>query len=107
MTAENFAYWLKGFFELSESDSLTEKQVKIIQKHLSLVFSVKTEQIGDPLEALKTIADPDPGFWAKDLDPGFWAKEPLAVCCGRDHKKLDFSGRSDFNISSPNPITSC
>lgn len=51
MRAENFCYWLQGFFEIQDAGaaerssealkgrSLSEKQVEIIRKHLSLVFT--------------------------------------------------------------------
>lgn len=42
MNAQEFTYWLQGFFELSESNSLTEKQVEIIKDHLKLVFTKVT-----------------------------------------------------------------
>ena len=38
MKSTEFAYWLQGFFELSESNTLTEKQVETIKNHLNLVF---------------------------------------------------------------------
>lgn len=38
MTSRDFCYWLQGNFEINDSDKLTENQVKIIKKHLSLVF---------------------------------------------------------------------
>jgi len=38
MTSRDFAYWLQGFFELSDSDVITDTQSKIIQRHLNLVF---------------------------------------------------------------------
>lgn len=38
MTSEQFVFWLQGFFELSESNTLSEKQVEIIKNHLKLVF---------------------------------------------------------------------
>lgn len=45
MTAVQFAYWLQGFFEMSEDDSadtlddgLARGQVDCIRKHLALVF---------------------------------------------------------------------
>lgn len=50
MNAQEFAYWLQGFFELNEEDkSLTKKQVKIIRDHLSLVFKKVTpdRNVGD------------------------------------------------------------
>ncbi len=42
MTPVNFAYWLQGFFEISETNNteitLTPEQVKMIRTHLNLVF---------------------------------------------------------------------
>lgn len=38
MTSRDFVYWLQGFFELSESAQLTEKQTELIKNHLSMVF---------------------------------------------------------------------
>jgi hypothetical protein len=38
MTSVQFAYWLQGFFELSETDEITPKQAEIIKNHLKLVF---------------------------------------------------------------------
>jgi hypothetical protein len=42
MTAENFAYWLQGFFEVSQADELTKEQVQEIKNHLELVFNKVT-----------------------------------------------------------------
>lgn len=43
MTSRDFAYWLQGFFEIQEASgeanlSLTPSQVRMIKKHLALVF---------------------------------------------------------------------
>jgi len=38
MTSKDFCYWIQGFFELSESEQLTPRQVEIIKNHLKLVF---------------------------------------------------------------------
>jgi hypothetical protein len=38
MTSRDFVYWLQGFFEISETNTLTERQVKMIKAHLNLVF---------------------------------------------------------------------
>lgn len=42
MEAQDFCYWLQGFFELSEGKKLTPKQVEIIKDHLNLVFDKVT-----------------------------------------------------------------
>ena len=38
MTSANFAYWLQGFFEISDTNQLTTNQVDMIKAHLNLVF---------------------------------------------------------------------
>jgi len=42
MTSRDFAYWLQGFFEITQSGgapaTLTPAQVQIVQRQVSLVF---------------------------------------------------------------------
>jgi dihydroorotate dehydrogenase len=38
MKSENFCYWLRGFFELTNNKELSEQQVQMIKNHLALVF---------------------------------------------------------------------
>lgn len=38
MTSRDFAYWLQGFFEISESSTLDARQVDLIKRHLNMVF---------------------------------------------------------------------
>lgn len=38
MTSKDFVYWLQGMFELTDVDTLNEKQVTLIKNHLKLVF---------------------------------------------------------------------
>ena len=45
MKAQDFTYWLQGFFELSESETLSEAQVDMIKSHLALVFNKVTPDI--------------------------------------------------------------
>lgn len=42
MSPEQFTYWLKGFFEISDTNNLSEKQVQIIRDHLDFVFNKVT-----------------------------------------------------------------
>lgn len=56
MCPVEFAYWLKGYFELSESNTLTDKQVSIIKKHLELVFTNVTKE-AEPGEVEKYLGD--------------------------------------------------
>lgn len=55
MDATNFAYWLQGFFEVSDAKTLDKEQVQIIKDHLNLVFNKVTPnrneiQIGSTLQ---------------------------------------------------------
>jgi len=47
MSPEQFTYWLKGFFEISDTNNLSEKQVQIIRDHLNLVFNKVTPERKD------------------------------------------------------------
>ena len=38
MNSRDYCFWLQGFFEISETEQLTTKQIEIIKNHLSLVF---------------------------------------------------------------------
>ena len=61
MRSVEFAYWLQGFFELSESNNLTEKQTQMIKNHLKLVFihEIDPSYSDDPkvLEKLQAVHD--------------------------------------------------
>ncbi len=38
MTSRDFAYWLQGFFEVSNAETITKEQTQVIKNHLNLVF---------------------------------------------------------------------
>jgi hypothetical protein len=38
MTSRDFAFWLQGFFEVSNAESVTKEQTEVIKNHLNLVF---------------------------------------------------------------------
>ncbi len=42
MNSLQFAYWLQGFFEISNTEQLTKEQIDMIRKHLQLVFKNET-----------------------------------------------------------------
>lgn len=52
MNAQEFAYWLQGFFELTGSKKLTQKQVEQIKDHLQLVFTKVTHDHNPPIAPL-------------------------------------------------------
>lgn len=76
MTPENFAYWLQGFSEISNS-APTPEQWKIIQAHLALVMTKVTPDLNP---------SPTPGMW-KNLND------------------MLQNGRSPGVVPSPNVIT--
>lgn len=58
MKSESFVYWLQGFFEISESKELNEKQVQIIKNHLNLVFKHEIDPaLGGNMQELQNIHD--------------------------------------------------
>jgi len=38
MTSRDFAFWLQGFFEVSNAETITKEQTQVIKSHLNLVF---------------------------------------------------------------------
>lgn len=38
MTSRDFAFWLQGFFEISNAETITKEQTQVIKNHLNLVF---------------------------------------------------------------------
>lgn len=54
MTEKDFVYWLQGFFEISQEEKLSKKQVQIIRDHLELVLKKET-----PNRTLEDLKFPD------------------------------------------------
>lgn len=42
MTAEQFTYWLQGFMEINDPETLNKRETQIIKDHLALVFQKET-----------------------------------------------------------------
>lgn len=42
MNESTFVYWLQGFVEIANTDTISEKPWQIIKDHLKLVFDKKT-----------------------------------------------------------------
>lgn len=90
MTPESFTYWLQGFVELSDTDTISEKQWLVIKDHLKLVFDKKTPDrysVEDkPLEKGLPInwdvIRPKPvDLIGKQFDPTFWINNPPVITC--------------------------
>ena len=55
MEADQFCYWLQGYFELTENDGdLSLEQIKTIQNHLNLVFvhDLDPKQVAEKLQQI-------------------------------------------------------
>lgn len=62
MKTRDFAYWLQGYFEIAGPGPLSENQVKIIMKHLNMVFYHEIDpSFGANNEGLDEIHGEDPG----------------------------------------------
>lgn len=49
MTSRDFAYWLQGLFELSDTKQLDERQTELVKRHLAMVFKHEIDpSVGSP-----------------------------------------------------------
>lgn len=88
MNSETFTYWLQGFVELSDSDSISEKQWLMIKDHLKLVFNKKTPDrtFGKEFPSTQDIIDalhrPKPiDLIGKQWDENYWKLNPVQITC--------------------------
>ncbi len=87
MDAQQFAYWLQGFAELSGDAPPTKAQWKSIREHLTLVFTKITPKVSTKIGDNVAQQNPD------------WANEIL-----RQVRQQPSSGTPFMN---PHPITTC
>ena len=84
MTPNDFTYWLQGFFEMTEGNNLTEKQVQIIRDHLGLIFDKQTEDYSKRTE-------PAPEEWVRTGKfpmPDDYPEPVKIVCSTADSKAV-------------------
>lgn len=56
MTSRDFVYWLNGFFELGDVQSLTVDQTDTVKRHLAMVFKHEIDpEFGKDLKALRKL----------------------------------------------------
>lgn len=56
MNERDFFYWLQGFFEISETETLSKKQIQVIKDHMALVATKVTpnrQEIPEDTEELQ------------------------------------------------------
>ena len=80
MTARDFAYWLQGFFEISDTDDVKPEQVRMIKAHLALVLT----KVTPTMEELKGEPKVDSPPWQparKVIDPMPYPFKDERVIC--------------------------
>jgi hypothetical protein len=64
MTAQEFCYWLQGFFEVAKPNEITPEQAKMIEEHLQLVFTKVTGHSPyTPTTLPSYLTTPGPGHY--------------------------------------------
>lgn len=86
MSPETFTYWLQGFVEIANTDTISEKQWQIIKDHLKLVFDKKTpDRTQEELNYISRVTSPStplPTDYKKLSDlTGPFLKTPYVVTC--------------------------
>lgn len=71
MTAENFTYWLQGFMEVQNPETLDKTQVQIIKDHLALVFNKLTpnrraDEIAEEIKKYEEQVEKEEAGWFDD-----------------------------------------
>ena len=65
MTSRDFTYWLQGFFEVSNAETMTKEQTEVVKRHLNLVFKHEIDpSMGSDKhqQELNEIHNPEPNF---------------------------------------------
>ncbi|MNR16057.1 hypothetical protein D3C85_1326270 [compost metagenome] len=85
MNEQTFCFWLQGFVELSDTDTISEKQWLMIKDHLKLVFDKKTpDRTLDNKYVVpdRTAEDVLKEMFKKPSDSPYWQTGtiPVATC---------------------------
>jgi hypothetical protein len=81
MTAEQFTYWLQGFMEICNPETLDESQTQIIKDHLKLVFDKKTPDRTITMPGTTTPLAPMPTTPYPKWQEPHWQPNPLTITC--------------------------
>ena len=76
MTAEQFVYWLQGFMEVANPNTIGESETQVIKDHLQLVFNKQTPDrypLGVPNVSIPFVQPATPPY-----EPGkpYWQIDP-------------------------------
>lgn len=68
MTSRDFCFWLQGYFEMTGAKTMSDRQIELVQRHLSLVFAHEIDpSMGGPgkQEKLNDLHNSSPQFLAR------------------------------------------
>ena len=84
MTAEQFVYWLQGYMEINDPQTISKTETQIIKDHLKLVFdkqtpdrSNMTEIVGVPNSTQPIQPYVSPNDWSFNPKP----YNPYTITC--------------------------
>ena len=81
MTAEQFTYWLQGYFEINDPERISPMETKIIKDHLALVFKKETPT--------RTVVVPNKTeIVTTPFEKGYPTTNPYTVTCTGIDKKI-------------------
>lgn len=92
MNEKDFVYWLQGWIELEDPESISDKQLQIIKDHLKLVFD-KVTPVRTPDYSVAPVKADGPNIAYRQLSdligkefnqPTF--KPPYEITCSTDPK---------------------
>lgn len=112
MTPENFCYWVQGYFEIGNIQSLDSAQVLVVKDHLALVFKKVTPQY--PSLDKETASDVPKVYYCDnkraqqnaEWNPLFFADGNAPLPTGTK-TNLYFGGESSFFIDPNLVLRSC
>ena len=107
MNAEQFTFWLRGFFELSESSILTEKQIQIIKDNLkSVSTNTASDYVINPIPLTLTPQPPWPNGYPgvipgiNPLFPGMTPNGPTSTPWPIPYGTIDTNMNISENVSN-------
>lgn len=84
MTSRDFCFWLQGFFELENPQSISSDKTELIKKHLNLVFKHEIDpSMGDKnhQDELNAIHNSEPEYMSVE-----WAIKQFGPQPTKKHK---------------------
>ena len=113
MTAEQFTYWLQGFFEINDPETLGARETQIIKDHLKLVFEKQTPTRLTTVPNTGITNPPYPGPFTTNPctvpnTPKTWEwapSTPYTVTCTDDNPFNDKFGNTDNPLKASTTYT--